>query len=183
MKKIITATLACLFLFGGQVFAHTGLDSSNPANGSVVTEVLKEISLTFESKIEQTSSFDLVNANNEKVHITNLTVSDNVMTGTIDESIENGAYKILWKIIGVDGHLINGEIDFTLDAPVVEGVQEEISTPDTESEVLETPNEETPKEEAIESEKDSNNGMIGVIIGIVVVLAGSVWWMTRKKSK
>lgn len=185
MKKIIIATLACLFLFGGQAFAHTGLESSNPTNGSVVSEALKEITLTFESKIEQTSSFELVNANNEKVHVTNLTVSENVMTGTIDESIENGAYKILWKIIGVDGHLINGEIPFTLDAPVVEETQEEISAPDAESEVLETPKEETPKEEAtaVESKEDSNNGLIGVIIAIVVVLAGSVWWMSRRKSK
>ncbi|WP_313892363.1 copper resistance protein CopC [Psychrobacillus sp.] len=180
MKKIIIATLACLFLFGGQALAHTGLDSSNPANGSVVSEALKEISLTFESKIEQTSSFELVNENNEKVHITNLTVSENVMTGAIDKSIENGAYKILWKIIGADGHLINGEIAFTLDAPIVEEVQEEISAPDAESEVLETPKEEVT---AVESEEDSNTGMIVIIIAIIVVLAGSVWWMTRRKSK
>lgn len=186
MKKIIIVTLACLFLFGGQAFAHTGLDSSNPADGSVVSEVLKEISLTFETKIEQTSTFKLVNANNEKVHVNNLTVSENAMTGTIDENMENGAYKILWKIIGVDGHLIDGEIAFTLDAPVVEDIKEEISTPETELEVTETPKEETPKEEettAVESKEGSNTGLIGVVIAIVVVLAGSVLWMTRRKGK
>lgn len=185
MKKIILMTIACLFIFSTQAFAHTGLESSNPSQGSTVNEPLNEITLTYMTKIEETSSFKLMNDSNESMNIANLTVTDNVMTGTVDENLENGAYKIIWKIIGIDGHPIEGEIDFVLNAPVVEDKAEETAV-ETEEEVTteEVAEEVTPanETESNEVEEDKNNSM-GLIIGIVVVLAAAVWFMSRRKNK
>lgn len=187
MKKILLATIACLFLFGNQALAHTGLESSNPANGSTVTEQLKEITLSFESKIEQTSSFELKNANNEVFPINNLNVSESSMTGSVDQ-LNNGDYTIVWKIIGADGHPIQGEVAFTLNAPIVDDttVEEEV----TETEIEETTKQETTEPEttsnvsATTDTKDSSNkGTIGIVVVLVLVLAGSAWWMARRKNK
>ena len=53
--------------------------------------------------------------------------------------LENGKYKVEWKIIGADGHPINGEFSFS------------VNMPDTE----------TPTEEQIEpQEKHSYNQML-----------------------
>ena len=182
MKKIIIVVLACLFLFSSQAYAHTGLESSNPANGSSVTEALHEIILTFETKIEETSSFKLVNDTNEEVAVTNISIVGNTMTGIVDRSIENGSYSIQWKIIGVDGHPIKGEIPFTLNAPVVEGTEEiatEVVTIEEASENEATTVETTEPE----VEEAANNSSVGLIIALVVVVASAVFWMMRRKNK
>lgn len=180
MKKIISITIALLFLFGNTAFAHTGLESSNPTNGSTVTEALNEITLNFETKIEQASSFKVVDANNEPVKVNEMTVSENTMTGLIEESVENGTYKILWKIIGVDGHPIEGEVSFTLNAPV-----EETSATETEPVITEVQPEDVIVDEssAEEAEESSSNGIIGIVIVLVIVVVGAFWWMMRKKDK
>ena len=182
MKKNIIVVLACLFLFSNQAYAHTGLESSNPANGSSVTEALHEIILTFETKIEETSSFKLVNDTNEEVAVSNISIVENTMTGIVDRNIENGSYSIQWKIIGVDGHPIKGEIPFTLNAPVVEGTEEiatEVVTIEEASENEATTVETTEPE----VEEAANNSSVGLIIALVVVVAGAVFWMMRRKNK
>lgn len=189
MKKIIVMTIACLFLFSTQAFAHTGLESSNPAQDTTVTENLDEITLTYATKIEDTSSFKLMNAANESMEITNIAVTENVMTGNVAGNLENGPYKIIWKIVGIDGHPIEGEVDFVLNAPIVEeSVKDTETVTETteESEVTEpeVTEEETAVEETatsdVEEEKNSNTGLI---IAIIVVLAAAIWFMTRRKNK
>jgi len=188
MKKIILMTIACLFIFSTQAFAHTGLESSNPAQGSTVTEALNEITLTYATKIEETGSFKLINNSNESMEITNLAVNDNAMTGTVAENLENGPYKITWKIVGVDGHPIEGEVDFVLNAPIVEEVVEDPATSETAEEPVvsepEVTEEEAVKEEATTTEvEEDKNGNTGLIIAIVVVLAAAIWFLTRRKNK
>ena len=189
MKKIIIVVLACLFLFSNQAYAHTGLESSNPANGSSVTEALHEILLTFETKIEETSSFKLVNETNEEVAVNNISIVENTMTGIVDSSIENGSYSIQWKIIGVDGHPIKGEIPFTLNAPVVEDTEEvatEVETEQTGVVTIEEVSEKgvtTVETAEPEVEEATNNSSVGLIIFLVIVVAGAVFWMMRRKNK
>jgi methionine-rich copper-binding protein CopC len=189
MKKIFIVALACLFLFSNQAYAHTGLESSNPANGSSVTEALNEIILTFETKIEETSSFKLVNDTNEEVAVSNISIVENTMTGIVDRSIENGRYSIQWKIIGVDGHPIKGKISFTLNAPVVEDTEEvatEVEPEQTEVVTIEevSENEATTAETTKPKvEEATNNSSGGLIIVLVVVVAGAVFWMMRRKNK
>ncbi|TQR18459.1 copper resistance CopC family protein [Psychrobacillus soli] len=182
MKKIILMTIACLLLFSTQAFAHTGLESSNPAQGSTIIEAVNEITLTYMTKIEETSSFKLVNASDESMDVTNLSVNDNVMTGTVETNLKNGPYKIVWKIVGIDGHPIEGEVDFVLNAPIVEEVKE-----DTATETVEEPEvteEEPVVEETTSAEVEEDKGSnTGLIIAIVVVLAAAVWFMTRRKNK
>lgn len=182
LKKILLATFACLFLFGNQALAHTGLESSNPANGSTVTEQLNEITLSFESKIEQTSSFELKNANNEVFPINNLIVSESSMTGSVDQ-LNNGDYTIAWKIIGADGHPIQGEVAFTLNAPIADDTTVEEEVTETEVDVTNEPETTSIAPTPTETKESSNTGMISIIVVLVLLLAGSAWWMSRRKNK
>lgn len=186
MKKIIFMTIACLLLFSTQAFAHTGLESSNPAQDSTVTEALKEITLTYATNIEETSSFKLVNDSNESMDVKNITVTDNVMTGTVEEKLENGPYKVVWKIVGIDGHPIEGEVNFVLNAPIEEEVVGDTTTESVEQTEVKEPEvtEEKPAEStstAVETE-ENKNGKTGLIVGIVIVLAAAIWFMTRRKK-
>ncbi|WP_176142503.1 copper resistance CopC family protein [Halobacillus hunanensis] len=203
MKKVVVLTIVCLFMFGNYVYAHTGLQSSNPENASTVTEELSEITLTFETQIEQTSSFELQNANGETVAVNNSSIEGNTMTGSIAEPLKNGEYQVVWNIIGVDGHPIEGEFSFTVDIPAKEssndssqdseqGVtgskESEKSNQATETETSDNSetdgsNEQTETKSAEEGQEESSNSiMIGIVVVLVLVLAGSVWWMMRRKK-
>ena len=187
MKKILVLTIACLLTFGNMTYAHTGLESSNPEDGSTITEELTTVTLTFETEIEETSSFELQNANGEAVAVDNITVENNTMTGTFDQPIENGDYEVLWKIIGVDGHPIEGTFSFSVDAPESEMAEEEESTSEEATNgSAEDTDEQVDKEEETKTdtaEEESSNGtVIGIVIAVlVIVLIGSVLLMRRKK--
>jgi methionine-rich copper-binding protein CopC len=188
LKRIILLTFACLFMLGNQAYAHTGLESSNPENGSTVTEQLSEITLTFETEIEQTSSFELQDPNGETVSVNDLSVAGNTMTGNVAKPLENGDYQVLWKIIGVDGHPIEGEFPFTMNVPAAEEAEPtESETTDLDSTETKEPAEPTKsvEEETAASEtadETSGNTGLWVVLGLVVVIVGSVVWMMRRKK-
>lgn len=183
MKKILWMTIACVFLFSNSALAHTGLESSTPAQGSTVTEKLNEITLTFLTKIEETSSFTLTNSSNEEMDLNDITVNDNILTGNVIESLENGAYQINWKIIGADGHPMEGVIDFTLDAPEeVESVEQSTETI-VEEEPIESDTEEMDTTVEVEAEEDNSNSTVGIIIVLVIIVGLAAWWMARRNKK
>ena len=99
-----------MFAFSSAVSAHTGLTSSSPADGEDVTEDVHEIVLEFNTKIETTSTVKVFNENKEEIIVSNTQVSDNVMTGGFMSPLDNGTYTVEWKIIGADGHPIQGNL-------------------------------------------------------------------------
>ncbi|QNK89122.1 copper resistance protein CopC [Sporosarcina sp. resist] len=108
MKRIISATLILLFAFTTTVSAHTGLTTSLPADGEDITEDVHEVVLEFNSKIESSSTVKVFNENKEEIIVNNIQTSDNVMTGAFMSPLDNGTYTVEWKIIGADGHPIQG---------------------------------------------------------------------------
>lgn len=182
MKKILWMTIVFVLLFSNSALAHTGLESSTPAQGSTVTEKLNEITLTFLTKIEETSSFTLTNSSNEAMKIEGITVNDKIMTGNVTESLENGEYQINWKIIGADGHPIDGVIDFTLQAPEEVKAVEPATEPIDVVEPIESSTEEM--ETTVEAEKvESSNSTVGIIIVLVIIVGLAAWWMSRRNKK
>lgn len=183
MKKVLWMTIACVLLFSNSALAHTGLESSTPAEGSTVTEKLNEISLTFLTKIEETSSFTLTNSSNEEMDVDGITVNDKILTGNVIESLENGAYQINWKIIGADGHPMDGVIDFVLEAPEEVEAEEPVAEPtDTvQSDASSTEELETTVE--TDEDEDSSNSAVGIIIILVIIAGLAAWWMARRNKK
>ncbi|MFC4023775.1 copper resistance protein CopC [Oceanobacillus longus] len=189
MKKMIALTFIFLFILTNQTFAHTGLESSNPENGSTVNETLTDITLSFETTIEQASTFELQNGTGETISVNDITISDNIMEGTLTEPLENDQYTVLWNIIGVDGHPIQGEFSFTVDTPVNESISEEEKEPaDSEnsgdatnqSDSMETIETDTESAD-VQATEGSNTLMIVIIVVLVVVVAAIIW--LRRKNK
>ncbi len=200
IKKIIVFTCVFLLSFMSSVFAHTHLKSSTPENGEVVTEQLQQVTLTFETKIEQGSTMTLQNANDESITIDNISINNDQLIGELSSPLENGDYTLGWSIIGADGHPIDESISFTIDIPVENtGTQEqengtveetnveeqeetvEETTTQTEENLAETENH-TDHEVAEEPEEENSILMpflIGALIGIVVVV---LFFMIRRKK-
>lgn len=115
-NKISLITALLFFLLGTNVFAHSHLEDSSPKDGAVLTESLKEIKLTFETNLEPTSTFTLADANGTAVTLP-VEIKGNQLVGVLQKDLANGAYSIHWKIIGTDGHPLEGDLSFTVKLP------------------------------------------------------------------
>lgn len=125
IKKLFLITFILFIVSVNNAFGHTGLESSSPQDGEVITAGPNDIKMTFETKVEQGSTFEVTNANGEPISIENITLSNNQLTGRLLNELANGAYKVNWKIIGADGHPIEGEFSFSVNTPTTTDPTEE----------------------------------------------------------
>lgn len=185
LKKFLIISFIFLFSFVNSAYAHTHMESSSPQIGEVMTEQLKEITLTFEGKIEQSSSFTLQDVAGEAIPVDHLSVSENVLTGILSTPLENGKYFINWNIIGADGHVIEGEIPFTVDvaAPDDNAVDAEV----TDAELI----MDTAESEAVASEnladdeptEDTSSYLVPTLIGLLIlIIVGSFIFIAKRKQ-
>lgn len=204
-KKIFIAILL-VFSLNGHALAHTGLESSSPQNGETISEEIQQIILTFETKIEQTSTIQLKSADDTEIPVKNITITDKQMVGNLEAPLDQGDYHVLWNIIGADGHPIEGTFTFSVNKPNTEedSILEEANTPsgsENNSDATNNPStnktvadEETPEiisDTSDETQIDASSSqqsqlpsyLIPVIIGILaIVIATSFILMKRKKE-
>ncbi|WP_147535971.1 copper resistance CopC family protein [Bacillus marasmi] len=187
MKKILLFTLMFYLTFINSALAHTGLESSVPQNGDIIKEELKQITMTFETKVEQGSIFELQTSIGEPVIVENIALSENQMVGTFSSPLKNGVYLVNWKIIGADGHPIEGEFSFSVDMPVSEAPVEDQVEPQEEAQPQ--PKGEDKKIDSVnetETEEIQQNKIpsyvIPVILGILlVIVVGSFLFILKRK--
>lgn len=183
MNKLISLTLFLFFIFSSSVYAHTGLTSSSPAEGDNITDEINEIVLEFNSKIEPTSTIKVFNEKNEEIAINTL-VSDSIITGGFMTPLDTGTYSVEWKIIGADGHPIQGTYSFIVNKDVEESVAAEESkvAPVVSTEEI----EEKPVDQQVEvPTKIASNDVLVVILVILFTIAGGFfgWIIGRRQNK
>jgi copper resistance protein C len=190
MKKIvITIIVLLLAMTSNHVFAHSALKESSPKDGQVIKDPLQEITLVYETKIEQTSKFDVTYSNGESVSFENLIIEDDFMKGSFSQPLENGSYNVVWKIVGEDGHIIDGEFSFTVDAPVEEFPNEEqIDEPNDENieQDVDNQNEHVNVEEPKniqETEQRTPNYVIPSISIILLLMGAGLFWLLVWRKK
>lgn len=158
-----------IFLTLPTVLAHTGIVESTPKNGDIVTEELKKITMKFESKVENLSTFKIINENNQTIDLTSLSKLGNIMEGSLTEPLPNGFYTVQWNIVGADGHPIKGEFSFTVE-----------SNPQIDS----APKEKVEVPLAITDSKDSNIiviAMVGFLVAGLLIIS-SIWVLKRGRN-
>lgn len=117
IRLLLSVLLPLLLLAPTTVFAHTGLQSSSPANGETIDKPLTEIRMEFNTDIEPLSTFVLSNEKNESVKLTGIGIDKNTMSGKIEPALPNGEYTVTWKIIGRDGHPVENKFSFAVNMP------------------------------------------------------------------
>lgn len=173
MKKIIPALLLLIVAMPFQVNAHTALTASSPTEGEVLTESPNELKLTFATVIEEGSSMTL-SGPEAQVEISEISIEGNVMKGAISKEMMNGSYIITWKIIGEDGHPIEGEIPFSLEA----AAEAEVEQPVQEEAAAAPPVVDTAEEQT----EDEGVLTILLLIAITVLVGfGSVLLIKMKR--
>ncbi|WP_282019643.1 copper resistance CopC family protein [Planomicrobium okeanokoites] len=184
MKKILLLTLFILLLSSTVVSAHTALEASSPSDGEVMTEEPREIILEFNTPLEEASSFTVENAEGEEIPF-GITLEEQKMIGTLGAAMADGEYTVNWKIIGADGHPIEGAYTFTVKTAEETFPAEE--NEETVESVSEDPVKETTslfEEESIDQEESSNAPYVMVIVLMVlaVIAGGTLMWAAKRRG-
>ncbi|MBB5179564.1 hypothetical protein HNQ44_000988 [Planomicrobium koreense] len=176
MKKIIVAALLLMLVMPFTAHAHTALTSSNPAEGQKLAEAPKELELAFGTIIEEGSTMTLKGPETD-VALDDISISENVMKGLINEELMNGQYIISWKIIGEDGHPIEGEILFSLEAPSAEEPAEEV----VEEEAAQAEPAADQQRAAVDEEEGGSLLTILLIVAAVILIGFGAVLLIKKK--
>lgn len=113
MKKLLlSVTFLITLFFATTAFAHTELSTTNPEDGSELTETIDTVTLTYSGQIEEGSVFEVITGSGEEISVTEFTIEEGVLTGQLEQPLENGMYTVNWNSISEDGHPLNGT--FTL---------------------------------------------------------------------
>ncbi|MET3657352.1 copper resistance CopC family protein [Sporosarcina psychrophila] len=168
MKKLLLITFVFMFIFTTSALAHTGLETSSPEDGEVVTEEMREIALTYEGKIEQGGKLEVSNSNGQSIPVEDISIADTQMTGTFTNALENGDYTVVWNIIGADGHPIAGEFSFTVDVPVSETAVENESEAEANSQDVNQ--DETPLENVEDTKTNEQSQLPSYLIPVIVIV-------------
>ena len=154
------------FLFNPiSALAHTGLVESNPISESQLSELPREISLTFDEELliiqgKETNVIELLDENKSSIKLAEPVIDGAKITVQLLESgNEPHTYQVNYRVVSADGHPVNGTLTFTV-----------------QSQLTITP-EQPVNEEVNESSTISLN-IIGAILIALTLIAGH--FMYRK---
>lgn len=187
MKRFFLICFTILWLIPGVASAHSKIDSSTPANDETVTISPATIEMSFNSTIEKISNFKLLNEAGEQVTTGKAVVDGNTMSGDVPENLANGKYTVEWTIIGADGHSIDGNYSFIVEAaaPAATATPEATEAPAAS----ETPAEQPQPAEAAPSTDESKSNASSsssptalIVIGAIIVIVAGILIARRRKS-
>jgi len=102
--------------FATPVLAHAQLVRSDPAANAAVAAGPKSITLTFDERLVPAfSKFELVMPEHAGMKVpvaTTVSRDGKRIVGTVDSRLSSGAYKVVWTVVGSDGHKRTGEVAF-----------------------------------------------------------------------
>ena len=121
MKKLdalgLALVLATTAFFSQVSAAHASLKSSSPAAGVTVKAAPKEISLTFNEKLEEAfSAVTVKDAAGKDVATAKAKVdaADGMTLHLEVPTLSSGAYSVQWVAVSHDGHRRTGDFKFTV---------------------------------------------------------------------
>ncbi|WP_079478963.1 copper resistance CopC family protein [Halobacillus salinus] len=191
MKKMITAWMLVLTLLVPiHAFAHTGMEEADPSEGSVVTESIYEVTVTFTTSISEGSTVALTAADGTELALQDVVIEGNTMMVKTVEPLPNGTINVDWKIVGEDGHPIEEGYSFEVDAPVEEApssdeegqAEESVETedaPESESESA----TESASDEAVDDSNQLRNSLLIAGIAALILIVGVVVFFVRKPKR
>ncbi|WP_427136109.1 copper resistance CopC family protein [Pseudarthrobacter sp. S9] len=114
---LTVATAAFLMVPAAAAQAHDALETTDPANGSVVGTVPATIGLTFNhTPIAIGSVVRVQDATGTDQADGPVAILDNHVSQAVKTGAPEGKYTVLWRVVSSDGHPIDGTFTFTAGA-------------------------------------------------------------------
>ncbi|KKK34744.1 copper resistance protein CopC [Salinicoccus roseus] len=111
---VTVATLLFVAIPFEEASGHSVLESADPKSGEKLEESVDTMELSFSTKIENASTLSLINENDQEIQPSKIAIEGNVMKVTFEDFLDPGTYKVNWRIIGSDGHVIENNYIFSI---------------------------------------------------------------------
>lgn len=120
LAVILSIAIGLLLLLAAPASAHTGFESSSPADRVTIDEPVAEISLTFSGEATPAGDGFVVLDPEGIVRVPDEITSPDNLTWTLrfDEPLANGTVGVRWRVAAPDAHPIEGSFSFNVAAPV-----------------------------------------------------------------
>ena len=119
--RLLAATVAAcvaLLLGAAPAFAHTRLESSDPADKSSVDTAPESVSLTFNEDISaEFASISVVGPDGTNYATGPVSAAGGQVSTAVSPLGPAGAYEIGYRVVSDDGHPVQGKLAFTLTTP------------------------------------------------------------------
>lgn len=182
MKKIATLLVMAGLFSATPALAHTGLETSTPADGETITEPVDEITLEFNTVVEESSTVKVSTEEGVSVKTGEIMITESSLTATFAEPLPNGSYSVTWDIIGEDGHEIQDVFSFTVNAEGNEVAGTESGTA-VEEPVFEEEDMSESGSEPVPS-STTNTIIMPIAMGVLTLVAigATIFFLRRKKQ-
>lgn len=180
MKKWLGIWLVLLLCFPASALAHTKLKSAFPAPDATITEKVQKLTLSFGTRIENTSTFEVVDGAGKRVVPVTVAQEEKTMTGMLAQPLPGGAYTVNWSIIGADGHPTKGTYTFTVKLPAEQAAPAPaIKQPEPQKAQVDP---RPSKTEGSTEAANSSNPVIWIAAILALGAAASFIWLLIKRK-
>ncbi len=186
MRRIRRLTVGLLLALAGLVLlaapasAHTGFESSDPADGASLDAPVDLITLVFTGPAEPTGDgFQVLDPSGELRQPAEATTDDgSVWVLRFDPPIAGGAVGVRWMVKAPDAHPIDGSFSFTAPAPAPQ-VEEEAPSPQVATAAAPPVAEASPADVDLQAFLDTEGGPTATArrvgaVGRFIMLAGTL---------
>jgi methionine-rich copper-binding protein CopC len=123
--------------------AHTVLVNSIPQSESVINSLPQEVNITFAEDlidIGNSNSITVLDSAGEEMSQGQVTVAGPTLSKALIPSDKTGIYKVEYRAVAADGHVIEGEFKFSIDPSGVTTAEIKVdpvtsSSPDAENKI------------------------------------------------
>ena len=119
--RVVAVTLLCAvtLLFGAApAFAHTRLQSSDPADGTSLGAGPQRVSLTFNEPMQTGfATLTVIGPDGRPYQSGEVTANGGTVSIGVAPLGPAGRYEIGYRVVSEDGHPVTGSVAFTLTAP------------------------------------------------------------------
>jgi methionine-rich copper-binding protein CopC len=119
MKKLLLTGLIAAAI-ASPALAHTHLKSAVPAEGSTVASAPTEFVLTF-SEATRLTALSIQKDGGAQQKISALPTAAAAQTRIPAPKLDDGRYTLNWRVVGSDGHVVDGKIVFTVGGKATPG--------------------------------------------------------------
>mgnify|MGYP003325487686 FL=1 len=178
MRRIAVLLAGMLFttLTIGPVWGHADLTSMTPAPGSVLTEPVPSVTLTFGEEVRALGSVAVVIDPAGHEVQTGLVVQGSTVTLSLGELTVVGEYHVHFRVDSADGHVIEGSEVFTYNGPVASPSPIAVAT------LAGGGNNGAGAESGEGGDGFEGGSMLGLGLLAIIVIGGIVYAMSQRKK-
>ena len=119
-RQIIALAGAIFLVFSASpASAHTDLVNSIPQSESVINSLPQEVNITFAEDlidIGNSNAITVLDSSGDDISQGEILVAGPTLSKVLIPSDKAGEYKVEYRAVAADGHVIEGEFTFTVDA-------------------------------------------------------------------